>query len=185
MKTITNRQIMLDAQELVLKDSKLKVYIKEDNDKWICQIFEGRKTKPSTYTRFRSFENMENEIKNYIRKEQSDIKYKANLKASRAEKLKNFKRDLIPGVTVRASFSYNMTFNYFYRVISNKGNTYKFEILEKEWADGNIGYTGSVKAGRPTGKFIEGKLTQTGLKIDNLNASICNPSSTFYENHLD
>jgi hypothetical protein len=184
MKPIT-RNIMSDAKELKFKDSTLKVYIKEDNGKWICQIFTGRKTKPTSYVRYRTLEAMETEIKRQIDLDIANTQYKEALKITRRENAKKLKAALISGATVRTSFSYNMTFNKFYRVVSNKGNTYKFEILGTDWVDGDMGWTGNVRAGSPTGNFIEGKITTSGLKIDNLYGDVIDPSDTFYENHMD
>ena len=116
---------------------------------------------------------------------QSLSDYKKNLKIQRAQRNKELKASLIPGTIVRTVFSYEMTFNYFYKVIENKGSKYKLQKLTNEWVDGDAGFTGSVKAGKETDKFIEGKLTVSGLKIDDLYGEIININDTFYENHID
>lgn len=182
---IKARDILKDSKEIVFKGTSLEVHTKEINGVFYLQIFEGRKLRPSMYAKFNSFSGMEKQIKRFVDKDLKNKAYKEEIKKKRKEAISNLKHELQKGVTVRSSFSYDMTFNYFFRVVSNKGNTYKFEILNKEWVDGDAGYTGSVKAGSPTGKFIEGKITSSGLKIDDNYARVINPLESFYENHCD
>lgn len=185
MKTITSRNIMANSKELKFPTTNLSVYIKEEKPFFIAQIFEGRKTKPSVYSRFTTFEKMEKSIAQYVEKSEAVIQEKEDRKISNRVALKKNKETIVKGVTLRTSFSYNMTFNKFYRVVSVKGCTAKLEILSTEWVDGDIGWTGNVKAGNETGEFIEGKICVRGIKVDNLYGGIVSTSATFYENHMD
>jgi hypothetical protein len=184
-----NRKIMSDAKELKLNNTNIKVYIKEyvkeNKSIWHCQIFTGRKIKPTIFRRYTTIRAVEAEILEQINLDIANTEYQKSLKKLRRENTEKLKASLVPDATVRTGFTYNMTFNKFYKVVSNKGNTYKFEILETEWVDGNKGWTGNVRAGAATGMFIEGKITTSGLKIDGLSGYVISPSDTFYENHLD
>lgn len=185
-KMIKTRVIMENAKEIKFKNSKLKIYTKQDeNGKHILQVFEGRKINPSKYMRYRTFEIMEQDIKYFVEKEQKNMKYKAEQKLVKKKRTEKLKKTLKIDSVLRSTFSYTMTFNYFYKVVSIKGSRYKLEKLEKIWVDGDIGYTGNVSAGEPTGEFVEGRLTSNGLKVDNGYASIINVNDTFYENHMD
>jgi len=179
------RIIMSNSQKIEFKGSTLSIYTKEENGFFFLQIFSGRSTTPLVYTKYKYFKRMEDNILRYVNSNLESIAQKKYQKEKRKKTIQKLKENLQPGTLVRTSFSYNMTFNDFYKVISKKGNTYKLEILSKEWVSGNIGYTGRVKAGNPTGDYIEGKITATGFKIDDRYASIINPNESFYENRMD
>lgn len=182
---VQQRQIIQGANKIENKELKVTAYIKEQDNFFILQLFRGNKVNPNIYRRYKSLKAVDKEIKYQMDMEQKNFDYKENLKKRRAEEKKILIKALTPGTIVRTSFSYNMTFNYFYKLISKDKSTYTFEILGKAWVDGDIGWTGNVKAGQGTGKTIEGKLTARGLKIKDDIANIINPEDTFYENHLD
>jgi len=179
------RLIMKGAKEIKFNKSTLKIYTKEENGFFFLQIFEGRRVKPNVYTRHKTFASLEKQLKSSVADNIERIENKELFRRLKKEKVEELKSKLITGAVIRASFSYNMTFNYFYRVISNKGSVYKLEILEKEWVSGDFGYTGEVKPGCSTGKIIEGKMTTNGLKVNDLYCFVIDPSQSFYENHLD
>jgi len=180
------RVLLEDAQ--LLRNEKLDIdayYRVTEDEKVIAKIFVGNTAKPHTYSRFSSLARFEKRLQEIIDIKQSRLDYKEKNKLAKKERQDALKKALVPGATVRTSFSYNMTFNHFYRVVSSKRTIYTLEVLSSTWVDGDAGYTGSVKAGEETGKFVEGKLTASGLKIDNLYGDVINPDKSFYENHMD
>ena len=182
------RDIIEDSSHLRFEEQDIDVYIKITDDKQYpirVQIFEGNKAKPTIYSKYSSMGLVEEVIKKRVELIQSKLEYKLKRKLQKQEKQKELKENLKPGTIIHTSFSYNMTFNKFYKVISNKRNTYQLEVLSTEWVDGDIGWTGNVKAGSEIGSKIEGKLTSNGLKIDNLYGSIISGNETFYENYAD
>ena len=179
------RNIMEDSNHIRFENIDMDVYIKDTTPYISLQIFSGKTKKPDVYQYFKAMEDVERKIlerKGILERRLED---KEQRKIQKREQTKQLKLSLKPGTLVNARFSYNMTFNKFYKVISNKNNTYKLEVLGTDWVDGDIGYTGTVKAGQGTGEFVEGKLTSNGLKVKNLYASICSAEDTFYENHMD
>jgi hypothetical protein len=173
------------AREIAFKDITTKFYVKESDGKVYLQVFQGRKIKHSLYRRYMTLADIENDIKYYIDKEMAAKKYKLQKKLAAKEATEKLKKELKPGVTVRTVHSYTMTFNHFYKVVSNKGNVYRLKVLQKNWVDGDIGYTGYVQPGVGTGEYVQGKLTSTGFKVGHDYANIINPDNKFYENHMD
>lgn len=151
------------------------------------QVFKGNTQKP-VKEGFSNISNIEDAINKVVQNALIQKNNKASRKLESQKAIKVLRQKLVPGVLVRTSYSYNMTFNKFYKAISNKGNKYQLRVLQTEWADPdnkNIGWYGDVKAGSSTGEIIEGKLTASGLKIDRLYGHIINKNDTFYENRLD
>ena len=182
---VSQREIMKDSQVLEFKDLDAIAYISTNYLYPILQLFVGKTVKPKIHNSYKSMEKLELALEQQIENIRKNIEYKKELAQQKKEIAKELKLNLIPGAVVRCSFSYNMTFNKFYKVLSNKNNTYKLEVLNTEWVDGDIGWTGNVKAGSETGEFIEGKLTASGFKIDNLYGGVINSNKTFYENRMD
>ena len=179
------REIIQDANFIRIDEEDMDIYMLDEGSTVQVQVFQGNKVKPTLHSRFRNLEYAETRIKELVNMFKSRREWKEKNKALKKERQNILKSKLIPGATVRTSFSYNMTFNKFYKVVSNTRNTYTLEILGTDWVSGDFGWTGNVKAGSPTGKFIEGKLTASGIKIDNLYGDVIDPNDDFYECHLD
>lgn len=162
----------------------VSAYLNETSEGYVFKIFTGRKSKPSEYKRCKKIEDFENVLQRYVKNAADTIAIKEGRKDLLKENNENLKKDLVPGTFVVARFSYNMTFNKFFRVICNTKSTYKLEKYSNSWISGN-GFTGSVKVGEPTGEYVTAKLTSGGLKVDGLYAEICTKEDSFYENHMD
>ena len=183
------RDIMEHSYSLRVEDIDMDIYCNTNelvkNYKYTLQIFVGKTAKPMVFNRYVSEERRDAAIEERISVLRSRLEQKELSKLRKKERNAELKKSLVPGSTVRTSFSYNMTFNHFYKIISSNRSIYKLEVLGTEWVDGDRGWTGNVKAGSGTGNIVQGKLTASGLKIDNLYGNVINPSNTFYENHMD
>ena len=185
-----NKILQEDGYKLFLEDkeTKVEVYIKLLDNKYICKCYIGRRTKPqfSVYVeedQFQILETKVNGIINNIRKRQEE---KRKYNEERKQKRDELKKQLKVGTFLRTTFGYSMTLNQFYKVIEVKGNKVKVERLEEKWVSGHPGYTGEVTfEDIGTGEVIDCKITITGLKIKGLNAYIINEGDTFYQNHMD
>jgi len=148
--------------------------------------FIGNTKNKKYYYGFRDMKTLENQIKKTLDTEKSKIEMKQIRKIQVKERNANFKKSIIPGVILRTVFSYNMTFNKFYKVISKNGNKVTVQSLGNKWVSGEPGWTGEVSPDLDNlGGIVEAKFTSRGLKLDRGYADIINPTDTFYENHLD
>jgi len=175
------------GQMLKFEDVKSEVSYKQEKDgKVVVVAYSGRKKKYDFYERHQNMEAMEKRVEVYINNLRRYEEEKKARKEAKKEALKKMKSEIKVGSYLRGVFSYTMTFNYFYKVIDIKGNKVILEELDKKWVSGDIGWTGNVSCDpTPTGKTIEGKFTQNGLKVKDSYVNPCSLEDTFYENHLD
>ena len=181
------------GQMLKFEDVKAEICYREEEEedgRVVVIAYSGRKKKYDFYERHENMESMEKRVEEFVHNLRRYKERKAEERKARAEAkkeaLKKLKSEVQVGTYLRASFSYTMTFNYFYKVVEIKGNKVVLEELNKKWVSGDIGWTGDVSCDpTPTGKLVEGKFTQNGLKVENSYPRPCLLEDTFYENHLD
>ena len=163
-------------------DIKVVAYAFELNNGRIeCEIFKGTRVYPMRCATMAGFEKL---LMTVVKDETEKKEYKQRQKDIKAKNVETLRKNISVGTFLRTVFSYNMTFNKFYRVISIDKNNYQLEVYNNKWVSGG-GFTGEVAVGNPTGVFKTGKMTSNGLKIDNLYADITSKGASFYENHLD
>ena len=123
------------------------------------------------------------------------LNYKAEQKLNRTVKAEAYAKDIRIGDLFCSQFSYNMTFNTFYQVVSlPKGKTLEVVKCNMKWVDGDIGFTGNVSAvpltaselleAKPIKARVVGDLTINISGADNY-ASFTTPDQKHYENHMD
>ena len=181
----SQRVILQNSNHLRYDEVDIDVYIVENRGLYEYQIFKGNTSKLYNTGFSKQIEKVESIINNLIRVTATDLDNKKTSKENQKKRLQNLRLNLVPGVILRTSYIYNMTFNHFYKVKSVNKNIYTLEVLNTEWVSDNKGLYGDVKVGSSTDELIEGKLTSKGLKVDRLYAHIITKDETFYENHLD
>jgi len=174
------------------------VEIKDDKCNAVCYLtiydtgrysvvgYSGRRTKRDFAYGYKTLNGAEAKIEEHFANIQAHIDRKNEYKEQKKIKLKELKASINAGDYLRTSFSYNMSFNYFYKVLEKKGNKVTVQKLESRWVSGDIGYTGEVSATDDTiGEPFTVNFSANGLKIDNHLASVCSLNDHFYQNHLD
>ena len=169
------------------KYAKIVAYLDiASEERYFVSIYEGRKTKRSSYRLFSSL----NESSDFIEEEfgyaKEVQKRKDLVKQEKKLRLEETKKAIKVGALIHTSFSYTMTFNDFYKVISVKSNKVRLVQIGKDWVSGDIGYTGEVSpATNIIGDEFEASFTVNGLKIKDRYGYPCQLGDTFYENHMD
>ena len=174
------------------------VEIKDDKCNAVCYLtaydtgrysvigYSGRRNKSDFAYSYKDLDAAEAKIEEHFANIQAHIDRKNEYKEQKKAQLKELKATITAGNYLRTSFSYNMTFNYFYKVLEKKGNKVTVQKLEARWVSGDIGYTGEVS---PTDDVVGEPFTvnfsANGLKIEDHLASVCSLNDHFYQNHMD
>jgi len=174
-------------QELRADDVNIVCYIGEDGQgRPVAICYSGKKSKNDFYNRFKDVASMDKKIEDTVARARKYKVEKAEYQAEKKLRAKEFKASIKVGNYIRTTFSYNMTFNDFYEVLSIKGAKVTLAVVKSEWVSGDAGYTGQVSCtSERTSKVVEGKFTTAGLKIQDRYGRVCTLEENFYENHMD
>jgi len=191
MKNIKRERFIPDnSVKIENEDLKAVCYLQSfenARNKYAVMGYSGKKSKNDFYFGYRTLKAAEEKIEEHFAGIQRGLDYKQERKNIQKANLIKFKKTIKPGVYLRTSFSYEMTFNYAFIVTKVSGNKITVQPLKMKWVTGNPGYTGTVSV---TKEFadknpIECKITSLGLKIENDYATLTSIGAEFYENHVD
>jgi hypothetical protein len=130
-----------DVEPIRLPHINAEIYFEERNGKYLAKGFSGKRAKPDFYYNFRTSEQREKYLAEYIKRLESIQKYKEEQKAKR----QTFQHTLKIGDILECSWGYEQTNVDFYQVLEVKGKMVKIREIKSSMPNGETGFmTGHV-----------------------------------------